>query len=246
MYFEEIGDRNNPTIIMIHGAGMPQTFVGQYELENQYHLILPHLYGNGEEANKAYDQQGCIEDIIAIVKELGKDKVSIVGFSLGAQLIIPILCQAELYFERAILVSPWVCKSEQGIEDVIKIVKNQMSRAMKIEWFLKLQAKWIGMDKEQRTKFIAYCEQTTQENLIAMNIEGVNLEDYNEYRDLKIPILALAGAKESKEILTSIEILEKINKHCKSQVLNNYAHDIPYKQPQVFNQIIIDFCNIKG
>ncbi|MDA3730974.1 alpha/beta hydrolase [Niameybacter massiliensis] len=241
MYFEEIGDPNKQTIVMLHGAGMPQTFVGQYELADKYHLILPHLYGNGEESNKSYNREECIEGILEIVKGLNKDKVSIVGFSLGAQLIIPILCSAENYFNKAILISPWICKSEQGIEEVTKVIKNQMVRAMKINWFLKIQAKWIGMDKIQREKFLKYCKETTVDNLVNMTLYGVNIEDYNEYRDIKIPMLALAGSKESKEVITSVDTLEKLNKNCYSRILTNFEHDIPYKQPKHLNEIIDTF-----
>lgn len=241
MYFEEIGDPNKPTIIMLHGAGMPQTFVGQYVLADKYHLILPHLYGNGEEADKSYNREECIEGILEIVKSLNKDKVSIVGFSLGAQLIIPILCTAESYFDKAILISPWVCKSEQGVEEVTKVIKSQMIRAMKIDWFLKIQAKWIGMNKIQRDKFLKYCKATTVENLINMTICGVNIEDHNAYRDIRIPMLALAGSKESKEVLTSIDTLEKLNKNCCAKIFANFEHDIPYKQPKRFNKIMDKF-----
>lgn len=245
MYFEEIGDRKNHTIIMIHGAGLTQSFIRQYSLADSYHLVLPHLYGNGEEASIQYDPDKCVEGILEIVKTLNKDKITIVGFSLGAQLIIPILCKAEQYFDGAILVSPWIRRSETAMISVEKSMK-QMASLMKTKWMVSIQAHLVGMNKEQKKIFMEYCQNISEENLINMAKQGVNIEDYNEYRDLTIPILALAGSKENEEVCESVELLEKLNpEYCKAQIIDKHAHDIPFNKSGIFNTLLINFIENK-
>lgn len=245
MYFDEMGDRKNHTIIMLHGAGLPLGFSRQYSLATEYHLVLPHLYGNGEEASKDYTLDKCVEGVLDIIKSLGKDKITIVGFSIGAQLIIPILCKGKAYFDKAILISPWVCKSEKALKSVVESM-NQMGSLMHIKWVAKLQAQMVGMNQNDKERFITYCKNTTKENLIAMVKQGVNIEDYNEYRDLKIPMLVLAGSKENEEIHASVKLLQKLNpEYCKIQILEKHGHDIPYNKSQLFNTILLDFLNHK-
>lgn len=245
MYFEEIGDRRNHTIIMLHGAALPLGFVKQYSLASKYHLVLPHLYGNGEEAYETYTPDKCVEGVLDIVKKLEKDKVTLIGFSLGAQLMIPILCKEEHYFDKAVLVSPWVCKSEEALVSVVKSM-SQMASLMKIRWVAKLQGQLVGMDQVQKKDFITYCQNTTKENLIAMAECGINIKDYNEYRDLTIPILALAGSKENEEVRESVKLLEKLNpEHCVAKILEKHAHDIPYNKSGLFNSILLDFLGEK-
>ena len=245
MYFDEIGDRQNHTIIMLHGAGLPLGFARQYSLAEEYHLVLPHLYGNGEEAGEDYTLNKCVEGVLEIVKSLEKDKVTIVGFSIGAQLIIPIICKGEAYFDKAILISPWVCKSENALISVVKST-NQMADLMRFKWVARLQARIVGMSLKDKERFINYCQHTTKENLIAMIQQGVNIEDYKEYRDLELPMLVLAGSKENEEMLASVKLLKKLNpQHCRVQILERHGHDIPYNKSGLLNSILVDFLNHK-
>lgn len=245
MYFDEIGNPQNHTIIMLHGAGLPLGFSKQYSLASDYHLVLPHLYGNGEEANQKYTFDECVEGILELVKSLGKEKVTIVGFSIGAQLIIPILCKEERYFDKAVLISPWICKSDKAVSAVVESM-NQMGTLMHIKWIAKLQAQMLGMSKADKERFITYCKNTTKENLIAMVMQGVNIEDYNEYRDLQVPMLLLAGSKETEEIHASVKLLKKLNpEYCQVQILDKHGHDIPYNKAQQFNAILLDFLKHK-
>ena len=245
MYFDEIGNSQNHTIMMLHGAGLPLGFAKQHSLAEMYHLVLPHLYGNGEEADQIYTLDKCVEGILEIVRSLGKDQITLVGFSLGAQLMIPILCKEEKYFDQAVFISPWICKSEKAIKSVVESM-NQMGSLMHIKWVAKLQAQMVGMSKEDRERFITYCQNTTKENLIQMVKQGVNIEEYNAYRDLQLPMLLLAGSKETQEIHDSIKLLKKLNpEHCQIKILDKHGHDIPYHKSQQFNTILLDFLKHK-
>ncbi len=105
MFYEEYGSSELPTIIMLHGGGLVHSFVNQYVLSDRFHLVIPHLYGNGRESHEKFDAIKNVNAIIKIINQIGKTKVSIVGFSIGAQLIIPLLCSNENLFDKAVLVS---------------------------------------------------------------------------------------------------------------------------------------------
>lgn len=50
IYYDEYGNRNHPTILMLHGAGALDTFSRQYCFSDKYHLVVPHLPGAGKAA----------------------------------------------------------------------------------------------------------------------------------------------------------------------------------------------------
>ena len=39
IYYDEYGNRDNPTILMLHGAGDLDTFIQQYCFSDKYHLV---------------------------------------------------------------------------------------------------------------------------------------------------------------------------------------------------------------
>ncbi len=84
MYYEEYGRRDLPTLMMLHGAGLVHSFVHQYTLSDRFHIVIPHLYVGGRESDVLLRPDKTVNGIVKIVKSLGKDKVSLVGFSLGA------------------------------------------------------------------------------------------------------------------------------------------------------------------
>ena len=93
LYFREFGDRKNPTILLLPGAGMAQTFYCQYGFADRFHLVEVHLLGTGEEAAKKWSLRENIDGVLAIIKEIGKEKVSLAGFSMGAQMAVALLCE---------------------------------------------------------------------------------------------------------------------------------------------------------
>lgn len=54
LYYDEYGSKENPTIMLLHGAGALDTFCRQYCFSDKYHLIVPHLAGAGKAAAEIY------------------------------------------------------------------------------------------------------------------------------------------------------------------------------------------------
>ena len=85
--FDEYGNRNNPTILLLHGAGALDTFTRQYCFANKYHLVVPHLPGAGENAHIPYLPAETISLLHELIKSLHKENIGVVGHSLGAQIV---------------------------------------------------------------------------------------------------------------------------------------------------------------
>jgi pimeloyl-ACP methyl ester carboxylesterase len=240
MYYEEYGNRNLPTLIMLHGAGFVHSFVNQYSLSDRFHIVIPHLYGGGRESDTLFRTDETVNGIVEIIKSFNKDKVSLVGYSIGAQLIIPIVCRYEQLIDKAILASPWVCKTEKTVKYYSRLTAWTYPIS-KVKFLVKIQAKLVGLNKEQFEECFEYYRKMTKENLVAYIKDGIDIKNHPEFKDVKIPMLVLAGEKEDREMITSVNYLGEINPNCKVEIWEKYMHDIPFKNPEKFNKVIVDF-----
>ena len=85
LYYDEYGSKENPTIMLLHGAGALDTFCRQYCFSDKYHLVVPHLAGAGKAATEIYDPEKTTEELFMLIKSLHKKRIGIIGHSLGAQ-----------------------------------------------------------------------------------------------------------------------------------------------------------------
>lgn len=80
---EEYGKDNDSIIVMLHGANFVHCYGRQYTLAKHYHIIVPHIMGFGEEADRVFEAEICIAELADLIKNFNK-KVLLVSFFLGA------------------------------------------------------------------------------------------------------------------------------------------------------------------
>lgn len=93
LHYDEYGNKEKPTILLLHGAGVLDTFCSQYCFSGQYHLIVPHLHGAGKSADIVYDPDIMKRELFDLIDSLRKEKIGVIGHSLGAQLAIMLVCE---------------------------------------------------------------------------------------------------------------------------------------------------------
>jgi haloacetate dehalogenase len=80
---------SGPVVVLLHG--FPETnFAWRFQipvLANQFRVIAPDLRGYGETDKPAsgYDKRNMAQDLIALLDELGIDKIALVGHDRGAR-----------------------------------------------------------------------------------------------------------------------------------------------------------------
>ena len=57
---------------------------------------------------------------------------------------------------------------------------------------------------------------------------------------MPIPIIALVGGKEPKEVMDSVKRMAEINPNCRCEIWDKAAHNIPPMFAKRFNQLILD------
>lgn len=239
---EEYGDRNNPTIVFLHGAYFIYSFGRQYSLADKFHIIVPHIRGYGNNANNVFEIESVCSELVDIISSLNK-KVTLIGFSLGAQIAVKLVNEHEDLFNDAIFISPWIEKDDAEQEKVIQMNLKQF-KVLKKKWFCRLIAMMNRLPRKQRKEFIKQMQNVKEETIRNSVINGIDFNSLSEFKNLSIPMIALAGDKEENAIKNSVVKLNQMNNKCKCLTFENAGHNIPTVFYKDLNNLIIDFISI--
>lgn len=236
MHFEEFGKEHEKTIVMLHAANYVHVFAKQYCLADEYHIIVPHLMGYGDETDKTFNTDEQIKTLAEFISSLGK-KVALVGFSLGAQVGFKLLAEHPELFTCAVLVSPWLIKDRETLDKVVAANEKQLA-TFKKKWLCGLIARMNGFTKEQRISFVEQMQKVTPETVRNAVDNGITLESVSGFDKVEVPILALAGAKEQDFVRDGVKKLSEMSKNCTSEIWEKAAHNIPPMFAKQFNERI--------
>ena len=107
MKFHEFGDKNLPSILLIHGGGSSWwNYLRQARiLSEEYRVILPTLNGHGEEYQLDYvsTEDSALEILDYIKANCGGKLFAIGGVSLGGQIAMELLSLDSEIAEKAII-----------------------------------------------------------------------------------------------------------------------------------------------
>jgi pimeloyl-ACP methyl ester carboxylesterase len=238
MKIEEYGKENEKTIIMLHGVNFVHSFGRQYLLATNYHLVIPHLMGYGYEAGRTFEVEACVRELEEFITSLNK-KVMLVGYSLGAQLAFKLVSEAEDLFCAAIIVSPWLIKEEPSLSKAVEMNVKQLG-LFKKKWLCNIIGLMTGLPSSQRKEFVEQMQNVKSETIKNSVDNGITFETVPQFLTVSLPIIALAGEKEPKEIKDSVKKMSEINENCRYEIWDKAAHNIPPVFAKKFNQLICD------
>lgn len=239
MKIEQYGIGNEKTIVMLHGAFFVHSFGRQYPLSKDYHIVVPHIMGFGDNTEKAFQTDECIKELYEFIKSLNK-KVMLVGFSLGAQLAFKLVSEHEELFNSAIIVSPWLIKDGRNLPNVLELNKKQF-KSLQNKFKCSLIGLMNGLPPKACKDFVLQMQNVKEETIHNIVDNGITIESVPEFKNITIPILALAGEKEESAVQDSIRSMSEINKNCKFEIWEKAGHNIPPLFAKRFNQLIHSF-----
>lgn len=102
LHYLDWGNRSAPTLILVHGG---QDHARSWDwtaqaLSRDYHVIVPDLRGHGDSAwsaEGAYPMANFVYDLAHLVDQIGSDRATLIGHSLGGSVV---LRYAGLFPER--------------------------------------------------------------------------------------------------------------------------------------------------
>ncbi len=236
LYFNEYGNKNKPTILLLHGAGALDTFCNQYCFSEQYHLIVPHLYGAGKSADKAYNPDIMKQELFDLIDSLHKGKIGIIGHSLGAQLAIMLVCERPNQFAFAVFLSAWVNPNTKTVKTYC-LFAGMAAKMLHIKWLVRFQGKYWNYTREQADYMADYSRLITPQIYQSFFSNTLDLRKFSTYLSVKVPMLAICGSGEVKNMKLSLDMLGE-NTFCQTMILPKAGHDFPMRNSTQLNAIL--------
>lgn len=214
LYYNECGDLGAPLTLFLHGGGVSGwMWEEQIRYCTQYHCIVPDLPEHGKTGGERhFSIKGSAKKCIQLIEEKAKGKkVIVVGFSLGAQILIQMLSMkpdlADIAVINSALVRP-VLKDRKLLRSTVKL----SFPLIKKRWFSKLQAKTVYVGKDDFEKCYEESCRLRLDTLLRVLDENMSFEIPVGFSKAKGKILVTVGGKRKSSD-------EKISKRpCKSEL----------------------------
>ena len=239
--YNEYGDKMNPSILLLHGAGALDTFAGQYCFSNKYHLIVPHLPGAGKAAAQPYNPEMVKRDLFELIDSFHKSKIGVIGHSLGAQLAIMLVCQRPNLFSFAVFLSAWVIPNPITVKLYCSLAAVS-AKLLHIGWLVRLQGQYWNLTKSQAEYMAKYSKDITPQVYQSFFKNTLDLKSLPMYDAINVPMLAICGSGEVHYIKSSLMLLGG-NIHCQTILFQKASHDFPMRKSKQLNIILNDFIN---
>ena len=238
--YDIYGDTDAPILIFLHGAMSTHSFTNQYYLADRFCIVVPHLFGSGEEITTVYTPEAQLVALEKLVISLSSRPKYIIGHSLGAELALALMVRNPKEFSGVVFLSPWV-NSTTKYSQLFARLAPVLYLSTRWQWLQKWQLKQWNYSHEQTQFHLDYIRKTTRENCRNFYVNRIHLDDYPEYKQIQLPMLAICGSREFSEIKSSLQEMGRRNPNCKTMVLTGLSHDFPQRKFKELNPIIEEF-----
>lgn len=239
IYYEKYGDNTETILMFLHGTNFVHCFSKQCSyFARKCQAVVPHLPGFGRNCDVAFSVELAVSQVAELAKKFGRP-VTLVGFSLGAQLCLPLLCRHEELFNGAVIISPWLIKEISDIEKLMKQYSDS-EKAMRKGSASGVNAFAASLSRGEREEHKEFCQTVSMQSILASVDNGILLSDYPEFADIDKPLAAICGIKETTDIRKSVRALAHLNPRCSYDMWDGAGHNIPYKYAARLNAAIED------
>lgn len=238
--YREYGDETAPLIIFLHGGGVSGwMWDEQIQYFSSYHCIVPDLPEHGlHKSDLLFSIEGSAEAVAKLIemKAVGR-QVMVVGFSLGAQVLVQLLSIKPHLIDVAVINSALV-RPMSFMKTWISPTLKLAFPLIKYRWFAKLQAQTLYINDDRFENYYEESSQMKLETLIRVMEENMTFSIPSGFRKAKAKILVTVGKKEKLIMKKSAKALVEANSYCKGIILARIGHGVPMAEPQFFNQLM--------
>lgn len=240
LYYQEHGDKNAPLIVFLHGGGVSSwMWDKQVQYFKHKHCVTIDLPEQGKSRqSELFSIKSSALKIIELIENIGKGKeITVIGFSLGAQVALQILSLKPQLVDYAMINSALVIPSpllKKWIKPTIKLT----SPLIKNQSFSKLQAKTLYIDQEYFDTYYKESSAMPTETLIRILEENMSFDLPKNFHEAKANILVTVGGREKAVMIKSAKKIVTHNPNCKGVILPNIGHGVSFVKPDYFNQLI--------
>jgi pimeloyl-ACP methyl ester carboxylesterase len=233
MHLEVSGQRDERTLLLLHGGGVGGWMWNplRAHLAPRLRLLVPDLPGHDRSAAQPWSshEQTCTA-LEALVEREASAPVTVVGFSLGAQLAVLLAARRPDLVERAVIISAQA-KAMPGTKLTLALLSASAPLARQ-RWFAKLQARELFIPPQLMDDYLRTSAQITRETLVAAVGDNLRFKVPERWATFPGPSLVLAGKQERTLMLDSARLLAAQGVAGNLELVEGCGHGIPLQRPE--------------
>lgn len=244
LYYQEFGDKSAPIMVFLHGGGVSGwMWNNQVQYFTHYHCLVPDLPGHGKSYSIPFSIRDSAERVIKLIEEKSNGKkVIVIGFSLGAQIIVQLLSMKPTLIDFAIINSALV-RPMPSLRKWIQPTMKLSAPLIKKRWFAKLQAKTLYVGDDYFEKYYEESCQMNAGTLTQVLEENMTFSIPTNFNQANASILVTVGEREKSVMRESARDIVKANQHSKGVFISDIGHGVSMAMPDLFNQMVDTWIN---
>ena len=248
---------SGPAVVLLHGfTGSSATWAPHLTALEAFTTVRIDFLGHGRSDTPAdvqrYGLQACVDDVLAIRKRLGLRRCAVVGYSMGGRVAMRVALQAPECLWALVLesASPGIAdpaerraRVAQDAKLAARIRNEGVANFANYWQALPLFASQSRLPQAARQALRKQRLQHTADGL-ADSLQGLSagLQEpvLRRLRDLRLPVLLLAGALDGKYCSLANDMAAMLP--CsRVRIVPDAGHAVHLEQPAVFDAAVRDF-----
>jgi 3-oxoadipate enol-lactonase len=233
---------NGEPLLFIHGLGeVKEGWYNQFELADQYELIIPDLRGHGEyQSTEDISMQNFAGDIISLLKELGIESAHICGLSMGGAVTQEIYRQAPEMCRSLMLISTFHVFPKTIGKVLYKLRKARADTHPKSQKDHAAKLCLFSWDEEKFESFYKFHKPNRESYLKAMQA-CLQVNNLKLLPKIKVPTLIVGGQYDSVIPVWVQLLMHKQIPHSEFVIMKNTGHVAKLEAKKSFNQVLRNF-----
>jgi 3-oxoadipate enol-lactonase len=241
-------------IIFLHGiGGNKKNWEDNLKFFSTYFLSVAwdtRGYGESDDYSGDLDFEDILDDLKKVINYFNKDKVHIVGLSMGGQI-------ATLFYEKYphLIHSLTLCDTHFGlsnlndteIENFINIRKEPLLNGKEPKDIAPIVAKTLIGDVKNIVayeKLVDSMSRLHKDSYLKTIEASMRTEHKHIFKKINVPTLIMVGELDSLTPPSmAMDIMKEI-KNSSIKIIPNAGHLINIEEPEIFNKNLLSFLNI--
>lgn len=236
MHINEYGIGKGPPVLLLHGGGVAGWMWNPLRqvLEARHHVLVPDLPGHGASSNENYRSHAAtIVELAAAVAPRTSGPVSVIGFSLGAQLAIGLAAHHPALVRRVMVVSAQV--RPVPCSGLLLRLVGLSSPLARRRWFARLQSRQLFIPPALLEQYFRTSAAISKETLLAAVGENLRFTLPEEWSRFPGPALVMAGQQEREVMRASADAIHAALPGSALEMVAGCGHGIPLQHQDTFN-----------
>jgi len=237
-------------VVLVHGAGGSSTiwFKQLKDYSAHFNVLLVDLRGHGKSKDvfwqKEYSFEEVSKDVVEVLNHLNIKSAHFIGVSLGS-IVIRSIAELDKSKIKTMILGGAITRLNIRSRFLMKTA-TWIKKFVPFIWIYTLFAHILmprRRHRESRTFFIKEAKNLRQSEFLrwfTLTAEVNPLLRYFKETDIPVPTLYIMG-DEDYMFLPQVKRLVKEHKFSVLEVLENCGHVCNVEQPEIFNQLSIDF-----